>query len=299
MPTHYLKFDDFAPATIAQLLETAAAVKAEVAAGVRTPRLANRLLLMYFEKASTRTRISFTAAMTQAGGSACEFPQDKSQMTRGESIADSARVLSSYCDVVMMRVNAHATVADFAHHASCPVINGLSDVEHPCQVLADVMTFQELRGSLAGARIAWIGDCSNVCTSWVRAAEMFGATMAIACPPAYRVDYTATASNAVQFYDDPATAAQDANLVMTDLWVSMGDADADARRRAFVNYQVSEQLMARADADAIFMHCLPAHRGEEVQAAVIDGKQSAVWQQAANRLHAQKALILHLLNITI
>lgn len=294
---HYLTFADCGRDEVEALLAAARAIKAEVRRGEYRSRLPNRSLLMYFEKASTRTRVSFATAMTQAGGSAAEFPQATSQLGRGETIADTARVLSAYCDVLMLRVNAHATVEEFAVHASCPVINGLSDVEHPCQVLADVLTFQELRGSLRGARVAWVGDCNNVLQSWVSAAQLLGCELAVACPLPYMRDYPNNSQ--VQFYDTPQEAAKGADLLMTDLWVSMGDEDKDERYRAFADYQVTESLLAAANKDVVFMHCLPAHRGEEVQGAVIDGAHSVVWQQAENRLHAQKALILHLLGVAV
>lgn len=290
MIKNYLNFSDLTAAECGRVLARAIRIKKEVLEGERRPYMLNKQLVMLFEKESTRTRLSFTAAMTQCGGQAREINAADTQMQRGESIADTARVLSSYADALMLRVRSHHTLEEFAKVAACPVINGLSDISHPCQILADVMTYQELRGELAGKKVAWIGDCNNVLYSWAEAAAMFGCHLFIACPQEYRDN----ALPAGEFADIDA-AVTNADLVMTDVWVSLNDADADARQRAFADYRVSEALMKKAKPDALFMHCLPAHRGEEVDAAVIDGKQSAVWQQAENRLHAQKALLLELL----
>jgi ornithine carbamoyltransferase len=291
MLKHYLDFNSLSAEEIADLLRRAIARKVQVKRGERPPTLASRALLMIFEKASTRTRASFSAAMSQAGGQAQVFDLAQSQRARGESIADMARSISSMFDAVMIRANHHATIEEFAAHSACPVINGLSDRSHPCQVLADVMTFEELRGSLAGRKIAWIGDCNNVFFSWAQAADILGATLVVACPASYRFDETPAGVTIT----DLDTAVDGAALVMTDVWVSMGDEDAHARQAAFAGYCVNAELMARAEKDALFMHCLPAHRGEEVAAEVIDGPHSVVWQQAENRLHAQKALLEKLL----
>lgn len=290
MPGHFLNLSDLPADICRRVVARAAETKREVAAGERRPRLAARTLLMLFEKPSTRTRASFIAAMQQCGGGAVELARESLQVQRGETLADTARVLSSYADALLIRAERHATLAEFAEFASCPVINGLSDLSHPCQALADVMTYQELRGDLAGKTVAWIGDCNNVLHSWTEAAAIFGCSLRVACPPAYRRDYPAVA-----FFDEAAAAADGADLVMTDVWASMGDEDPAARRQAFAAYRVSAAVMAAAAKGALFMHCLPAHRGEEVEAEVIDGAQSAVWQQAANRLHAHKALLLQLL----
>lgn len=295
-PLHYLNFSDLSAAQYDALLTNAVRIKKEVKDDIRRSYLRHRLLLMLFEKHSTRTRASFLAAMTQGDGVANEINMADLQIERGESISDTARVLSSFADWLMLRVARHETLTAFAEHAVCPVINGLSDVSHPCQVLADVMTYREHRGELTGRTIAWLGDCSNVLYSWAEAAAVFGCRLRIACPQPYRRPLPVTATDAVSFTDTPEDAVADADLVMTDVWVSMGDDNADQRRAAFADYQVSAERMALAATDALFMHCLPAHRGEEVAAAVIDGKHSVVWQQAENRLHAQKALLLYLLD---
>lgn len=289
---HFLNISDLSAAECERLIARAVQIKAEVAAGQRVPRLAGRTLLMLFEKPSTRTRTSFIAAMAQAGGTAVELPAAGLQLARGEPLADTARVLSAYGDALVIRAQQHATLTTTAAHATCPVVNGLSDASHPCQVLADVMTFQELRGSLAGQHVAWVGDCNNMLVSWAQAAALLQCTLRVACPPAYRCDLPG-----VEFCETPQQAADGAALVMTDVWASMGDEDTAARQRAFAAYGVDARVMQAARKDAVFMHCLPAHRGEEVSAEVIDGAQSAVWQQAENRLHAQKALLLHLLDI--
>ena len=289
MHHHYLDFDALSADDTAALLAHAAARKAQVKRGIRPPTLAGRVLLMLFELSSTRTRMSFAAAMAQAGGQAQIFDAAQSQRVRGESIADTARAISSMCDAIMIRAHQHDNLLEFAKYSACPVINGLSARSHPCQVLADVLTFQELRGDLGGRKIAWVGDCNNVFFSWAQAAAMFDAELHVACPTSYQPPkFPAGVHVAVS----PAAAVADAALVMTDVWVSMGDEQEQLRRRAaFADFQVNAALMAQAAKDAVFMHCLPAHRGEEVAAAVIDGPQSAVWQQSENRLHAQKALL--------
>lgn len=285
---HYLDFSDLSAAEVRSLLARAAALKAEVRGGVRPPYLAGRLLMMIFERPSTRTRASFAAAMAQTGGHSFTLDAAGMQSARGESVADTARAISAMADAVMIRARSHDSLAEFAAHSACPVINGLSDRSHPCQTLADVLTFQELRGELHGCKIAWVGDFNNVLFSWAEAAALYDAKIVAACPPQYRPKQTPAS---VSWADSPADAAADADLVMTDVWASMGDEDAETRRRDFAGYAVDSGLMRRAKKDAIFMHCLPAHRGEEVAAEVIDGAQSAVWRQAENRMHAQKALL--------
>ena len=285
---HYLDFDDLSQTETESLIARAIDTKARVQAGDRAPTLASRLLTMIFERPSTRTRISFAAAMTQAGGNASTLAINDLQLSRGESIADTARAISTMCDALMIRARDHQTLEEFSAYASCPLINGLSNKSHPCQVLADVMTFMELRGDLHNRKIAWLGDMNNVLFSWAQAAEMFNATLTVACPPAYQKELPAK----IIIADDARQAAKNADLVMTDVWTSMGDeTEQESRRAAFANYSVDANLMRHASPQAIFMHCLPAHRGEEVAAEVIDGAQSVVWQQAQNRLHAQKALL--------
>lgn len=289
---HFIDLAEFGAAELRGLLARAAAGKSEAVAGRRAAVLGGRTLLMLFEKHSTRTRASFAAAMAQAGGTAVELAREELQMARGESVADTARALSGYADAVVIRALRHETIVEFAAFARCPVINGLSDVSHPCQVLADLLTFFELRGEIAGRRVCWVGDCNNVFFSWAQAARGLGFELRVACPADFR---RGEEGGGVVFCESPAAAAEGAALVMTDVWVSMGDADAAARRAAFVDWSVTAEVMAAADSEALFMHCLPAHRGEEVAAEVIDGAQSAVWVQAENRLHAQKALLLELM----
>ena len=288
---HFLQLSDLTAAEVRGVLSEAASIKREVEGGVRTPRLANRLLLMWFEKPSTRTRLSFVTAMCQCGGMAQEFDVSNSQLGTGESFADTVRAVSGYSDAVMLRVFRHETLRSFAEFASCPVINGLSDVSHPCQILADLLTFFELRGEVVGRKIAWVGDCNNVAFSWAEAARLLEFEFVVACPPEWRRPLPGE----VVFVDSPVEAARGAAAVNTDVWVSMGDTEAAERRRVFAGFQVDAEVMAAAREDALFMHCLPAHRGEEVTAEVIDGPQSAVWRQAVNRLHAQKALLLFLM----
>ncbi len=256
--------------------------------------LDGRLLAMIFEKNSTRTRASFDVAMRQLGGGSAMYNAADLQLGRGESVADTARVLSLFVDAVMIRANAHALVEDFAAHASVPVLNGLTDKSHPCQILADVMTYEERVGPLAGAHLAWIGDGNNVLASLLHAAPKLGFALRICTPPGFRPAEAdlALADGAYTMIDDPAEAASGADCLLTDTWVSMGDRDVEARKAAFAPYQITQTLMDKAKPHAIFLHCLPAHRGEEVTAEVIDGPRSAVFDAAENRLHAQKAALL-------
>jgi len=257
---------------------------------------AEATLAMIFEKNSTRTRFSFDAAIRQLGGDAIIVSAGDMQLGRGETIEDTARTLSRMVDLMMIRANRHADVERFAAAATVPVINGLTDLSHPCQILADLMTFEERHGPLVGRSIAWVGDGNNVCASFLHAAPKLGYRMCIATPAGYapRAEDVARARAAgaeIVLVDDPQGAVTGADCVVTDTWVSMGDADYDARMAAFAPFQVDEALMAKAAPGALFMHCLPAHRGEEVVDAVIDGEQSVVWDEAENRLHAQKAVI--------
>ena len=259
--------------------------------------LIGRTLAMIFQKPSTRTRVSFDMAMRQLGGGAIMLGASDLQLGRGETIADTARVLSGYVDALMLRAMRHEDLEALAQHAAIPVVNGLTDRSHPCQILADLMTLQERFGRIEGLRLAWIGDGNNVCRSLIEAAPAFGFSLTIAAPagfaPAKSVLQAAAAVGGdVRLCDDPVEAVQAADAVVTDTWVSMGDADEDARRAAFAPYAVTPDLMACAAAHAVFLHCLPAHRGEEVAADVLDGPQSVVWQEAENRLHAQKAVLL-------
>ena len=293
---HFLRLSDFSAADLRRLLARAAALKLQ-----RTPEhrpLAGRTLAMLFAKSSTRTRVSFEVAMDQLGGHALFLSPRDIQLGRGEPLADTARVLSSMCDGIMVRNDSQADQEEIARHSRKPVINGLSDRHHPCQLLADLQTWMERRGDIAGRTVAWIGDGNNVCNSWIEAAQRLGFTLRVACPEGYEPDAAllgAAAAHAV-LLRDPRAAAERADLVVTDVWASMGQEEDGARRhRALASYQVNAGLMRLAAPDALFMHCLPAHRGEEVTADVIDGPQSAVWDEAENRLHAQKALLEELL----
>lgn len=298
MAQHFLTLLDLPPETLRALLARAVELKALHRAGRDPQVLRGKILAMVFEKASTRTRLSFEAGMIQLGGQAVFLSAQDSQLGRGEPIEDTARVVSRMVDAVMIRTFAHATAETFARHSAVPVINGLTDRFHPCQLLADVMTFQEHRGDICGRKVAWVGDGNNVCNSWINAARQFGFELAVATPEGYapQAALIEAAGGAVRWTADPEDAVRDADLVVTDVWASMGqEAEQAARRAVFEPYRVTPALMALAKPDALFMHCLPAHRGEEVEAAVIDGPQSVVWDEAENRLHAQKALLEHLL----
>jgi len=296
---HFLDLDALDPATLRQIIDTAHAMKAagrSVPDDLKPHGMADRALLMIFEKPSTRTRVSFDLAMRQLGGQTISLNNADLQLGRGESISDTARVLSRYGDIVMLRANNHFTLQEFADHATIPVINGLTDRSHPCQVVADIMTLEEHGGPASGRSVAWVGDGNNVATSWVHAATVLGFTLRIACPPTLRPDPSALnaaqANNAdVIVTDDPRDAVDGADCVVTDTWVSMGQNDAGRRKQLLAPFGVDKDLMALAKTEAIFMHCLPAYRGNEVSADVIDGPQSAVFDEAENRLHAQKAIL--------
>ena len=256
----------------------------------------DRTLAMVFQKNSTRTWFSFDAAIRQLGGASIISTAADMQLGRGETIADTARVLSRLVDAIMIRANSHEDVETLVRYADVPVINGLSDAGHPCQIITDLMTFEEHRGPLAGRTLAWVGDGNNVCSSFIQAAPKFGFKLNIACPDAYapdRVDLAraAEAQGRIEVSNDPRAAVAGADLVIADTWVSMGDTDAEARIEALEPFQVDDALMSCAASDALFMHCLPAHRGEEVTDAVIDGPRSVVWDEAENRIHAQKSIL--------
>jgi ornithine carbamoyltransferase len=251
---------------------------------------------MIFEKPSTRTRVSFDVAMRQLGGETVVLNERDLQIGRGETVADTARVLSRYVDAIMIRTDDPAKLDDLAAHASVPIINGLTDRSHPCQIMADITTFEEHLGPIQGKRVAWVGDGNNVAASWIHAAARFGFSLRVACPGVLSPDPAVTAWAAAENADvvvteNPQEAAKDADCIVTDVWVSMGDSEAESRHKLLRPYQVNEALMAGAAPDAIFMHCLPAHRGDEVTAAVIDGPRSVVWDEAENRLHAQKGIL--------
>lgn len=295
---HFLTLQDLTPDELQALLRRAIELKRIRADGLLHEPLRGRVLGMIFEKASTRTRVSFEAGMAQLGGSAIFLSPGDSQLGRGEPIEDTARVLSRMVDVVMIRTFGHETLERFAAVSEVPLINGLSDQYHPCQLLADMQTFLEHRGDIRGRRIAWIGDGNNMCNSYINAAMQFDFQLRIGCPEGFDPDAALLkqAGDRVEVIRDPMVAAHGADMVVTDVWASMGQEDEQARRQeAFRDYCVTPQLMAEASSDAIFQHCLPAHRGEEVAAEVIDGPQSVVWDEAENRLHAQKALLEFLL----
>lgn len=295
---HFLRLTDLSKDELHQLLRRASELKALQRAGTLHQPLPGKVMGMIFEKASTRTRVSFEAAMAQFGGHAIFLSPRDSQLGRGEPIEDTARVLSRMVDVIMIRTHAHEQIERFAACSQVPVINALTDSYHPCQLLADMQTLQEHRGAIAGKTVAWIGDGNNMCNSYLEAAERFDFKLHIATPPGYepKEDYLALAGDRARLFDDPRAAAQGADMVTTDVWASMGMEDEQKQRqRDFADWQVNDALLAAAKTDALFLHCLPAHRGEEVSAAVIDGPQSQVWDQAENRLHAQKALLEFLL----
>jgi len=295
-PRHFLDIGALDAKTLRRIIDTAAAIK-------RTGRLPNGLkckqgavLAMIFDRPSTRTRVSFEVAMHQLGGGSIVLDPQDMQLGRGESLADTARVLSRYVDAIMVRTGPHETLEEIADNANVPVINGLTTKSHPCQVMADVMTFEERKGPIKGRIIAWIGDANNVATSWVQAAARFGCKLRIAAPkafspPPHLLAWAKSEGAEVEVSEHPLSAARGADCVMTDVWVSMGDNDRKRRAEALRTFQVDAKVMQAAAKDAIFMHCLPAHRGDEVTAEVIDGQQSAVWDEAENRLHVQKAIL--------
>ena len=295
-PRHFLNLDDFDATTLRGMLNQATELKARLKQGDRPLLLKDKVLAMIFDRQSTRTRVSFDVGMRQLGGETIFLSGAEMQLSREETLSDTAKVMSRYVDAIMIRILTHADLLELADAATVPVINGLTRRAHPCQVMADVMTFEEHRGNLKGAKIAWVGDSNNVLASWVNAAELFEAELTIAVPEDYwpEKDLLADikkAGAAVKLIEDPREAVEGADLVITDTWVSMGDTDAAERRRVLKPYQVNTQLMALAGKDALFMHCLPAHRGDEVTDEVIDGPQSVVFDEAENRLHAQKAIL--------
>ncbi|MCS4505756.1 ornithine carbamoyltransferase [Arhodomonas aquaeolei] len=291
-PRHFLTLDDCTPEELLGILRRASELRRLHADGaVHTP-LTGRVLGMIFEKSSTRTRVSFEAGMAQLGGSALFLSPRDTQLGRGEPIEDTARVISRMVDAVMIRTSSHDTVTRFADHSRVPVINGLTDDAHPCQLLADLQTYFEHRGDIRGRTVAWLGDGNNMCLSYMRAARLFDFRLRIAAPEGYAPDPSLVDGDRISLTTDPAAAVTGADLVVTDVWASMGfEAEQQERIAAFRPYQVDAGLMAQAAEDALFMHCLPAHRGEEVTAEVLEGAQSVVWDEAENRLHAQKALL--------
>ena len=295
---HFLSLLDFSGDELRALIAHAIDVKSRLEQGIAHTPLSGKLLAMIFEKSSTRTRVSFESGMFQMGGHAMFLSPRDSHLGRGEPIEDSARVISSMVDGIMIRTFGHDRIETLARHSRVPVINGLSDLLHPCQLLADMQTWFERRGDIAGARVAWIGDGNNMCHSYINAAIRFDFDLHIACPESHQPDAELLESGGerIRLYHDAAEAAAGVDLISTDVWASMGQEDEAADRiETFARFQVNREIIARANPDALFMHCLPAHRGEEVTADVIDGDRSVVWQQAENRLHAQKALLEFLL----
>ncbi|NMN57413.1 ornithine carbamoyltransferase [Xanthobacter sp. SG618] len=294
---HFLDLSEIPAEELRRVLDFSKDLKARRKAGepVEKP-LAGKSLAMVFDKPSTRTRVSFDLAMRQLGGETIMLTGQEMQLGRGETIADTARVLSRFVDAIMIRILDHDDLTELAKYATVPVINGLTRISHPCQVMADVMTFEEHRGPITGRSVAWTGDANNVLASWVHAADRFDFTLKVATPkelsPRQALkDFVKRAKAKVKFMRDPEEAVEGVDCVITDTWVSMGDKEAERRHNILKPYQVNSALMARADKDAIFMHCLPAHRGEEVTDVVMDGPQSVVFDEAENRLHAQKGVL--------
>ena len=292
---HFLQFRDLSRGEYEHVFARTRWIKDKFKRYQRYWPLEDRTLAMIFEKQSTRTRLSFEAGMHQLGGTAIFLNPRDSQLGRGEPVEDAAQVISRMCDLVMIRTFDQEIIERFAGSSRVPVINGLTNEYHPCQILADVFTFIEHCGSIQGKTVAWIGDSNNVCNTWLQAAEVFDFKMNISTPPGYEVELERNTKNYEPFAD-PMQAAKGAHLVTTDVWTSMGfEAENEARKKDFEDWQVDAEMMKAARKDALFMHCLPAHRGEEVAASVIDGKQSVVWEEAENRLHTQKALMEFLL----
>jgi len=296
---HFLQFKDFTRAEFEYIFERTRWIKNEFKQYRRYWPLTDRTLAMIFDKQSTRTRLSFEAGMHQLGGSAIYLSTRDTQLGRGEPVEDAARVVSRMVDIITIRTYEHSIIERFAQHSRVPVINGLTDEYHPCQILADIFTFMEHRGNISGKTVAWIGDSNNVCNTWLQAAEIFDFNVHVATPPGYEVEPERAGLYGTDHYEQfssPLEATRDADLVTTDVWTSMGFEDeTDLRKADFADFRVDAEMMAVAKKDALFMHCLPAHRGEEVDADVIDGPQSVVWDEAENRLHTQKALMEYLL----
>jgi len=298
-PKHFLQFKDLARAEFEYVFARTRWIKEKFKRYEQHWPLVDRTLVMIFEKQSTRTRLSFEAGMHQLGGAAIFLSTRDSQLGRGEPVEDAAQVISRMCDIVMIRTFEQRIVERFARCSRVPVINGLTDEYHPCQILADLYTYLEHRGSIRGRTVAWIGDSNNVCNTWLQAAEVLDFNVHVSTPPGYEVEPERAGLLGTAHYEefaDPMAAVRGADLVTTDVWTSMGFEDeAGERTKAFADWQVDAEMLKRAKPDALFMHCLPAHRGEEVSSEVIDGPQSVVWDEAENRLHAQKALIEYLL----
>ncbi len=291
---HFLSLLDFTPEELNQLIKRAIELKAIQRSGEIHEPLKNKVLGMIFEKSSTRTRVAFETAMTQTGGHALFLSPRDTQLGRGEPIEDSARVLSRMVDVIMIRTFEHEKLELFAKHSKVPIINALTDRLHPCQLLADIQTYVEHRGPIQGKTVTWVGDGNNMCHSYINAARRFNFKLRIACPVGYEPDNTilSAAGDSAQIVNNIMDAAKGSDLIVTDVWASMGQEEEQLHReQAFANYQVNHDVMAQANSDALFMHCLPAHRGEEVSAELMDDPKGVIWDEAENRLHSQKALL--------
>jgi len=298
MTKNFINFDDLSHQELQGIIDRAISLKKEHRSGKLNDSLKNKTLAMIFDKSSTRTRVSFEAGMTQLGGQSLFLSEKDIQLGRGEPITDSAIVISSMVDAVMLRLSSHEDIVEFSRHSSKPVINALSDESHPCQILADLMTYQEQKGTIQGKKIAWIGDGCNVCQTYMQAAEIFDFELSIATPVDYGPSevFVQKYKKNIIFSESPMDACKDADIVVTDVWTSMGqESEKKKRERSFQGFQVNQLMMNQAKDDAVFMHCLPAYRGKEVSAEVIDGSQSVVWSEAENRLHAQKSLLLYLI----
>jgi ornithine carbamoyltransferase len=295
---HFLQLNDFDRGELEYVFERTRAIKQLFKNYVTYQPLKDRTLAMVFEKQSTRTRVSFEAGMSQMGGNSIHLTTGDTQLGRGEPIEDVARVISRMVDVVMIRTFEQSVIKRFAAHSRVPVINGLTNEYHPCQILTDIYTYSEIRGGISGKTVAWIGDANNMCVTWLQAAELFDFRLHVAAPEGYELPRPLCDSadaRHLQCFNDPMQAAKGADLVTTDVWTSMGFEDeTHARRHAFANFQVDARIMAQAQREALFMHCLPAHRGEEVSADVLEGPNSVVWDEAENRMHVQKALLEYL-----
>lgn len=296
---HFLQFNDFCREEYEYLFVRTRWIKQEFKQYRQYWPLSDRTLAMIFDKNSTRTRLSFEAGMHQLGGAAIYLSTRDTQLGRGEPVEDAARVISRMVDLIMIRTYKHDIVRRFAENSRVPIINGLTDEYHPCQIMSDIFTYTEYRGSIEGKTVAWIGDSNNMCNTWLQAAEIFNFKVHVSTPPGYDINPEQIGLNSTQHYeefDDPRKAVIDADLVTTDVWTSMGfEAEAEQRKSDFAAFCVNAEMMSLAKKDALFMHCLPAHRGEEVSAEVLDGSQSVVWDEAENRLHTQKALMEYLL----
>jgi ornithine carbamoyltransferase len=293
---HFLDLDDLKPDMLKKLLVVAADIKKNPAN--YTDKIKGKSVALIFEKPSTRTRVSFEVGVRQLGGNVITLLRNDLQLGRGETVADTARVISRYIDMVMIRCYEHETLVEMAECGTIPVINGLSNFSHPCQIMADLLTYQEHRGDIAGKKVAWVGDCNNVLTSWMQASGLFKFKMHIAspgklCPPADVMEEVRALGADITLSENADEAVKNADLVVTDTWVSMGETNKEMRMKLLRDYTVNDALMKKAKPDALFMHCLPAHRDEEVSASVIDGPQSVVWDEAENRLHVQKAIMLY------